>query len=158
MIKVFLILASAVLIGGAVLGWMNREEFIEVRTAKDENNKTIAKEVNNTDDEIVVLKTKHEALDATHAEFDEAELGTERYARNVVEQDRLLSEAMGKKAKLLEEKSEYDRALEELRLKFPDVPWPELPSIHLSRRDPRRAPRPDRGDEEGSRRRAENAG
>jgi hypothetical protein len=128
MIKVFLILASAVLLGGAALGWMNREEFIQVRTDKDTNNSSIKTKVKATDKEITKLRDElYVALDKTHAEFDEAELGTERYARNIVEQDRLLSAAMGKKSKLMEQKSEFDRALEELRLKFPNVTLEELP-------------------------------
>lgn len=127
MIKVFLILASAVLLGGAALGWMNRDEFIQVRTEKDENNVKIADKVKQTDKEIESLQSLYATLDGTHAEFDEAQLGTERYARNIVEQDRLLSEAMGKKSTLMEEKSEYDRTLEDLKLKFGDISFDELP-------------------------------
>ena len=58
MIKVFLILTSVVLLGGAVLGWMNREEFIQVRTDKDTNNDKIVKKVKQTDDEIGKLKER----------------------------------------------------------------------------------------------------
>ena len=121
MIKVFLILSSVVLLGSAVLGWMNREEFVQTRTEKDDNNKKIAAKLKSTRDEIKILEGHYATLDGTHAEFDEAQLGTERYARNIVEQDRLLSEAMGKKSTLEEEMAKYDRTIADLKLKYPDL-------------------------------------
>jgi hypothetical protein len=127
MIKVFLILASAVLLGGAALGWMNREEFIQVRTDKDSNNQSIAKRVKQTDDEIGKLNTLFKALDVTHGEFDEAELGTERYERNITEQQQLLTAAMAKKSTLMEAKAKQDGVLEDLRLKFEGIEFSELP-------------------------------
>ena len=128
MIKVFLILSTAVLLGSAVFGWMNREEFIETRLEKDKKNKAIAQKISKTDAEITKLKDElYVALDKTHAEFDEAELGTERYQRNIVEQDNLLAEAMGKKSRLMEEKAEYDQVIADLRLKFEGITLEELP-------------------------------
>ncbi len=46
---------------------MNRDEFIQVRTDKDENNQKIAAKIKKTDEEIVVLNTHYETLDGTHA-------------------------------------------------------------------------------------------
>ena len=66
MIKVFLILASVVLLGSAALGWMNRDEFIQVRTEKDDNNKKIATKIKSTDEEIATLTGHYETLDGTH--------------------------------------------------------------------------------------------
>jgi hypothetical protein len=128
MIKVFLILASVVLLGSAVLGWMNREDFIATREAKDADNEAIAKQNKSTDDEIGTLNTQYEKLNATHLEFDEANEQTKRYSDNIAEQDRVLSKAMADKSILMDEKAKYDQAVEDLQLKFKGVTLDELPA------------------------------
>ena len=127
MIKVFLILSSVVLIASAVLGWMNREEFIRVRLEKDTANEATASKVKKTFAEIDTLKEKHVTLDDTHQAYDEAELGTQRYEDSIGSQNQLLAKANSEKSTLMEEKAEYDQALADLQLKFDGIIFDEIP-------------------------------
>ncbi|MFT5107809.1 MAG: hypothetical protein ACI8XO_002570 [Verrucomicrobiales bacterium] len=128
MIKVFLILSSVVLIASAVLGWMNREEFITVRTAKDDTNEQTAAKMKKTDGEIETLNAMNVALDDTHQAYDESVLATQGYDDRITSQNQLLTAANTEKAGLMEVKSEYDQALEDLRLKFAGIKFDEIPA------------------------------
>lgn len=118
MIKVFLILASVVLLGSAVLGWMNREEFVQVRTEKDDKNKEIAAKVTETDKGIEALQEQRGTLDTVHGEYDEAVLRTRAYEGNIEGEKKLLAEQMGIRSGLMARKAEQDEVIRKLEEKL----------------------------------------
>lgn len=116
MIKVFLILASVVLLGSAVLGWMNRDEFVNVRLEKDQKNKDIAAKEDETEDGIDALKTQRGVLDGVHGQYDEAVISRNNTEGFIKGEQKLLDAEMDIRSGLMERKAEQDKILTDLEV------------------------------------------
>lgn len=83
MARLILIIASALMLGSIVVGFMNRSSFITLRAEKDDANKAINSTLDQTSEVISELEDVQKSVNTTEDERDVARVGTEEANRKV---------------------------------------------------------------------------